>query len=205
MGYKRDVSGNAIPESSRVFSFSLNEFSALHASLIFCHEWFESRWAHLPCFREIPATCPFFCASSAQRSGQRAVLPGVRQDEKERVVVSGAGASGAALDRDFAAGFQFFVLSRKCLHEGGINNPSVGRSCLSRNVYGDELDSIGFSYVHVIRDQTTVAAVPRCIAARLPIAAREHFETLLMGLRKLAAQMRHFLILISHSGNKKLI
>jgi hypothetical protein len=33
-------------------------------------------------------------------------------------------------------------------------------------------------------------------------AAREHIETLLVGLRKLAAQMRHFLILISHSEIK---
>jgi hypothetical protein len=186
-GYKRDVSGNAIPESSRVFSFSLNEFSALRASLIFCHEWFEYRWAHLPRFREIPATCPFFCASSAQRSGQRAVLPGVRQDEKERVVVSEAGASGAALDRDFAAGFQFFVLSRKCLHEGGINNPNVGRSCLSRNVYGDELDGIGFSCVHVIRESNDCCCLPCCIAARLPIAAREHIGTLPGGPKEIGS------------------
>lgn len=49
-------------------------------------------------------------------------------------------------------------------------------------------------------NSSTVAAAPCCIAARLPIAAREHIETLLVGLRKLAAEMRHFLILISHSG-----
>jgi hypothetical protein len=36
-------------------------------------------------------------------------------------------------------------------------------------------------------NSSTVAAAPRCIAARLPIAAREHIETLLVGPKEIGS------------------